>query len=199
MRRSSVPRNTRRKNDGNSGFVGNRSPAHAGRALAAGREPACAVRACRADAEFLSELGEILACADVAAAQAGAECLADGDCCKFDLTGQRLFASTGELAMVTEQAPPHPEACLALRCPYQEGALCTARDRRPLGCRTFFCERAWKGAPGTVGAAAPPREWSGELYERLHAKIRDLHRRRGLPYAYAELTASLAELLGFQR
>lgn len=40
------------------------------------------------------------------------------------------------------------------QCPYQEGDLCGARDARPLGCRTYFCDDEARA----VG-------------ERLHAKV----------------------------
>jgi hypothetical protein len=108
-------------------------------------------------------------------------CRACGKCCKFDLTGDRLYVSTGELALLCKVPPPKPGLVRVLRCPYQVGRRCTARDRRPLGCRTFLCQKS----------SAPPRQ---EIYETHHRAIRRLHRRCNLPYRYVELTAALAEL-----
>ncbi len=53
-------------------------------------------------------------------------------------------------------------------CPYQEGNLCTAREARPLGCRTHFCD------PGT-----------GALGRRLHVGALDEIRRIAHEYGYA--------------
>ena len=63
------------------------------------------------------------------------------------------------------------------------GEPCTARSRRPLGCRTFFCDAG-------VG------ECCSALYEPAHRGIGRLHERHGVPYQYRELTEALAELLG---
>jgi hypothetical protein len=53
-----------------------------------------------------------------------------------------LFATALEMAyLVGEaglQAPSEGDA--AWTCPYQDGTLCAARQRRVLGCRTYFCD-----------------------------------------------------------
>jgi Fe-S-cluster containining protein len=189
------------------------------------------------------------------------QCLAGGNCCRFDLVGHRLYVSAGELALLTLELPPagchvgdvypakplakqdadmqtndrtsgssslqttqqngaQPGAAVplettptgyhvgdvypakplakqdadmqqsaasptwpALRCPYQQGALCMARANRPLGCRAFFCRMPAEIEPGG-------------LYERYHQKVKELHDRYGLEYFYVEMTAAAAEYFG---
>jgi len=66
-----------------------------------------------------------------------------------------------------------------LRCPYQARGKCTAYDRRPLGCRVYFCQ------PGAAG-------WYANLYEEYHQRVGALHGVFEAPYRYVELTAGLA-------
>ena len=142
-----------------------------------------AVRRCAADEQFLSELGDLLrraaGAADELAAGNAEPCRACGHCCRFDESGHWLYVSTGELALLGGVEPPQPPR--RGRCPYQVDARCTARDRRALGCRVFFCDER-------------VREGSHELYERFHRQVRRLHERRGVAYLYVELTTALAEL-----
>jgi len=108
------------------------------------------------------------------------QCMGGGCCCRFDLAGHRLYVSTGELAMLALAAPPYPQRSAKMRCPYQQGPRCLARERRPLGCRLFFC----RSEPGQ----------SQQQYERYHRLIRRLHDRAGLEYRYLELTSALLRL-----
>ena len=142
-----------------------------------------AVAACARDGAFLAALREVHGRADAAVDEAAATCLGGGACCRFDLAGHRLYASAGELALLVAERPPQPQRVRRGRCPYQVGPMCTARRNRPLGCRLHFCR-----GPAVEGLKA--------TYEHLHGLIRRLHERRGLAYAYAELTAALAEVLG---
>ncbi|HXX93165.1 MAG TPA: hypothetical protein VEN81_05995, partial [Planctomycetota bacterium] len=65
-------------------------------------------------------------------------------------------------------------------CPYLREGLCGVRDHRMLGCRIYFCDPNYA-------------DQMGPLYERFHRKIKDLHRKHGLPYEYSEfLKASRA-------
>ena len=138
--------------------------------------PSEAVRRCRQDAEFLAALEDIYRRLDAAVAARGVVCRADGACCKFDAFDHKLYLSTGELALPPPSPPPAPPA--AGRCPYQVGPRCTARRRRPLGCRVFFCD------PGAA-------EWGRAACETFHGEIRALHERHALPYAYVELSAGI--------
>jgi hypothetical protein len=142
-----------------------------------------AVAQCARNADLLRELRRIYAAADARVAQRGAVCLGGGACCRFDLCSHRLYVSTAELALLATQAPLRPERSAMKRCAYQLGPRCTARDRRPLGCRTFFCR-------------PPAAEDAGEEYERDHREIRLLHERFNVRYVYVELTTALGELFG---
>ncbi|MFP4054078.1 MAG: hypothetical protein ACLFV7_09465 [Phycisphaerae bacterium] len=128
----------------------------------------------------LRALMDVYAAVDAEVASRGAACEGDGRCCRFDLVGHRLYVSPVELALLTLEEPPAPQQATRLRCPYQVGAACTARRRRPLGCRTYFC--------------CEDSTWSNELYEGYHARIRQIHDRAELDYWYSELTASVAGL-----
>lgn len=78
--------------------------------------------------------------------------------------------------MLCEQPPPN--APQPLQCPYQVGRSCSARDRRPLGCRVYFCD-----------ALDPDGQQA--VYERFHRAVVELHRRFSLEYRYVELTTAL--------
>ena len=134
-----------------------------------------AVALARANESFLAQLNEMLRRAEANVLAADPTCRACGRCCHFDEREHRLYVSTGELALLAADPPP---ACPPGRCPYQQGALCTARPRRALGCRTFYCDRS-------------VQDHSNAIYESAHQAIRRLHDQHGIPYHYVELTAAL--------
>jgi len=138
-----------------------------------------ALQAASRNQAALDELQALLRRADDRIARRRPVCLGGGACCKFDLTGNRLYVSTLELALLLRQAPPHPDRAGRNRCPYQAGPKCLARSRRPLGCRTFFCRA--------------PADWMNELYEAAHQEIRRLHERHGVEYFYVEMTTALGD------
>lgn len=145
-----------------------------------------AVRRCRCDEQFLTALGEIYARADAEIGALGAECLGGGSCCRFDLTDHRLYLSCGELGYLMGEPPPSGQRIRTRRCPYQVGPRCSARSRRPLGCRAYFCDEK-------------SRNRRSEIYERYHGEIRALHRAGGLDYLYVELTGAVQQLFGGSR
>ena len=146
-----------------------------------GLSPAAMLASCRGDAAFLGDLRQLLDQAELAVVEHQPSCRACGRCCRFDFMEHRLYLSTGELALLTEQPPPAP--LQALRCPYQVDHQCAARRVRPLGCRTFFCDVSL-------------RESCRNLHERFHARIVRLHEQHNVPYLYMELTAGLAQAAG---
>ncbi|MFW6133483.1 MAG: YkgJ family cysteine cluster protein [Planctomycetota bacterium] len=139
-----------------------------------------AVAAAWRAAGLQASLRALYAEADAGLAGLDATCTACGACCDFARVPYRLYVSTAELALLTRVAPSAPAA--PRRCPYQREALCTARDRRPLGCRAHFCEASARSA-GQAG------------YERFHGAIRRLHERYRVAYHYVELTDGLADVL----
>lgn len=130
------------------------------------------------DRPLLEALADLLARAERALAAHAPDCSACGACCDFRQAGHRLYVTPAEVSLLRLQPPPQPPR--ELHCPYQVGLACTARDRRPLGCRVYFCR------------SLPP-ETQQDLYERFHHEIADLHRKHGRQYDYRELSAALGE------
>lgn len=143
-----------------------------------------AVRSAARDTEMAASLREILRQAEEAVLRVAPSCRACGACCDFALREHQLFLTTGELALLAEQPPPQPPA--KGRCPYQVQGRCTARDRRPLGCRIYFCRTDGRDA----------RE---DLYRNFHARLAALHEERGIPYCYAEMTSWLEAYHGARK
>ncbi len=137
-----------------------------------------AVDRCRRCPDLLAELTELCRQVDACVAETGVACLGGGACCRFDLASHRLYVSTAELAALTQQAPAVSPAEPG-RCAYQLGPRCMARGRRPLGCRTYFCNYVNNQALQAT-------------YERFHRLLRRLHERLAVPYHYFELTAGLS-------
>src|SRR5262245_11116150 len=107
----------------------------------------------------------------------GVGCWIRGDCCDFDRVDHRLFASSLEIAHVRAK---HPQAFPAegRLCPFWKDGKCTERERRPLGCRTYFCDRRYK-------------EQLEALHEVYYRRLRELAASEGLPWAYMPFVAAL--------
>ncbi len=103
---------------------------------------------------FVRELDVIYA--DVEAAYASHRCPGSTECCRFAVTGREPYVTTVEVAAVKRAIAarggalrPNKQALPLLPkreegiCPLldQQG-LCAVYAARPLGCRTFWCDRA---------------------------------------------------------
>ena len=141
-----------------------------------------AVQLARRTPALLAELEGLYRELDERLAGRPGQCRGCGQCCDFAAYGHRLYVSSAELALLTRAELADPRALGEHRCPYRREGLCTARRERALGCRVFFCQGI---ATATVNG----------LYEDFHGRIRQVHRRYCIPYTYAELTASLAQLI----
>jgi hypothetical protein len=107
----------------------------------------------------------------------GVGCWQHGSCCDFERSGLRLFACELEIAYVREKHPtPFPPG--SRLCPFWREGKCTERERRPLGCRTHFCDRRY-------------RESLEGLHERYLARIACLAQREGLPRGYRPFVEAL--------
>ncbi|MBN1554017.1 MAG: hypothetical protein JXA11_04675 [Phycisphaerae bacterium] len=144
-----------------------------------GADLIAAVRTAAQNAPFLTRLGKLLQEAQRDVERLNPSCRACGQCCNFSAKNHRLFVSTGELALLTMTQPTRPAE--RLECPYQQNNLCTARDRRPLGCRIFFCN------PNIQNELH-------DIYEECHHRIVQLHQQADIPYLYGEMTAWLRQL-----
>src|SRR5687767_4148795 len=83
-----------------------------------------------------SDLLNLYAEIDAEIAAESPRCDASGRCCRFSEYGHTLFLSAVEGELLFEREPEIGGG----ECPYQINQLCTARERRPLGCRTYFCD-----------------------------------------------------------
>jgi Fe-S-cluster containining protein len=115
---------------------------------------------------------------DIAAA--GPICDLSGRCCRFKEFGHTLFVSRTEAELLLEDGLPENAVIDESGCPFQIGNLCTARERRPLGCRVFYCDPRYAG--------------QGEaLSERYVARLKRLHDETGSAWEYRPLHHFLRE------
>lgn len=112
-------------------------------------------------------------------AERGPACWASGRCCNFGVAGHRLYVTGLEAAYTVRRLDtPLTRASLDAAferdgCPFQDANLCTVHTIKPLGCRTYFCDRS---------ATA----WQHELTERGVERLRAIHDMHRVPYRYAE-------------
>ncbi len=137
---------------------------------------------CANNAEFVAAVEELFAELDAEIAARNPVCTNRGACCSFGEFGHRLFVTPVELAyfLARVDGPIRPPESRD-HCPYQSGGKCTVRTPRPAGCRIFYCD------PNS-------QSWQGPATEQVLARIKDLHVRFDLPYAYADWTDSLTHL-----
>jgi hypothetical protein len=124
---------------------------------------------------------ELLALYDQVDAEIAVEnprCDVSGRCCRFSEYGHTLFLSAAEAELLFSIAaqPTEPKA----ECPYQIVGRCTARERRPLGCRIYFCDPRY--ADRMI-----------EISEAAIARLKALHDEWGRPWDYRPLGRFLAE------
>jgi hypothetical protein len=142
------------------------------------------MRALAHDPEFQEAMVDLYAGLDSEVSSHRPVCCNRGVCCRFGEFGHRLYVTPAELAYFAGsvgRAPP--VAASPDSCPYQVGGLCEARGPRPMGCRVFFCESAGQG-------------WQEDLTENYLRRLRSLHERFHLPYAYGEWLAGLGQTVG---
>jgi hypothetical protein len=107
-------------------------------------------------------------------------CQRSGRCCRFKEFGHQLWTTAVELDyLVDREGLPAPQSGGGGVCPYLKDGLCGVRDHRMLGCRIYFCDAAYADA-------------MGPLYEKYHARMKELHRRHGVPYEYGEFLSAIA-------
>lgn len=107
-------------------------------------------------------------------------CIARGVCCRFEEADHILYATGLEADYAAHKLPDAPEPEAEGRCPYHVKGRCTAREGRPLGCRTYYCDPQMSDALEAT-------------HERLLGEIRDIERDLGYPASYAPFPAMLAQ------
>jgi Fe-S-cluster containining protein len=149
--------------------------------------PTDEIRRAARDPEFLAAVEVLYADLDARTAARRPVCINRGACCQFEAFGHRLFVTPVELAyFLAKSDSPLRRPISSASCPYQVGGLCTVRAARPTGCRIFFCDVA-------------AQHWQPDETEHTLARIRELHRRFDLPYAYVEWIDALRQLAGPRR
>lgn len=116
--------------------------------------------------------------ADIAAA--APVCQVSGRCCRFKEYGHTLFISRPEAELLLEDGLPEGSVIDESGCPFQINGLCTARERRPLGCRVYFCDPNYAGR-------------GGDLSERHIARLKQLHDATETTWEYRPLHTFLRE------
>lgn len=131
--------------------------------------------------DCFDELAGMYATMDDELSAMGAKCAGCGVCCHFDVAEHVLYASRLERDYLRRTATPpdRPDAgpellARGVRCPFQKGGQCLARQGRPMGCRTHFC--AWTD----IGQAE-------DFSIRWHERLKRLHERLGMAWEYAPL------------
>ncbi len=105
-------------------------------------------------------------------AQQTATCWNKGNCCRFGEFHHRLYVTGLEVCYYLAIGDPPPPVTADV-CPHAYAGQCHARDRRPLGCRVFYCDPL-------------AQAWQGPLTEERLARLRALHDELDVPYVYAD-------------
>ena len=107
-------------------------------------------------------------------AKAAPVCELSGRCCRFKEYGHTLFISRPEADLLLEEGLPENAVVDEASCPFQINGLCTARERRPLGCRVYYCDPKYFG----TGEA---------LSEVFISRLKQLHEQTDTPWEYRPL------------
>ena len=116
---------------------------------------------------------------EVVVRRSAAVCIRRGVCCRFEDAGHELFASALEADYAAARHPDAPPPEAEGRCPYHVEGRCTAREGRPLACRTYFCD-------------ARTQDALERTHEHFLARLRSIVAQTGYPAAYARFPALLA-------
>lgn len=107
-------------------------------------------------------------------------CIARGVCCRFEEADHVLYATGLEADYAASRHPEAPAPEAEGRCPYHVKGRCTAREGRPLGCRTYYCDPSMSDALEAT-------------HERLLGRIREIERDLDYPRTYAPFPALLED------
>lgn len=109
-------------------------------------------------------------------------CDLSGRCCRFKEYGHRLYLTRTEAELLLEEGLPAGATVNEDGCPFQQGLLCTAREKRPFGCRVYYCDPRYAGR-------------AEQLSEKYLAQLRVLHDQTNTPWEYGELFPYLHEFV----
>lgn len=124
--------------------------------------------------ELTTELESLCADIDAEIARHNPVCQISGRCCRFKEYGHTLFLSQVEADRLFQVAFPVGQPISDATCPYQIDGRCTARERRPLACRIYFCDPNFA-------------DKQQEISERALASLKRMHERHAEPWLYQPL------------
>ena len=101
-------------------------------------------------------------------------CTSCGFCCHFDKAQHFLYVSTLEMVYLFDKYEL-PEVKVDGVCPYLRNNMCSVRDRRMIGCRTYF---RLHNKEQTIAAEA--------IYEKYLLEMKELHRKYGIAWNYQD-------------
>ncbi len=117
-------------------------------------------------------------------ARLGPECWSSGNCCRFEKAGHRLYTTPLELEYLRAKTGFRGADRGKLAegsCPFLREGRCGVRDHRMLGCRIYYCDPRY--APHMAG-----------VYERFHARVKEVMREHGVPYEYFDYLGRMREM-----
>ena len=116
---------------------------------------------------------------DAFVAEARPVCIRRGVCCRFEQAGHELFATGLEADYAAARHPTAAAPEAPGRCPHHVAGRCMAREGRPLGCRTYFCDRRTESV-------------LAEAHEHFLRALRRIEADLGYPTSYGRFPALLA-------
>ena len=129
--------------------------------------------------ELQAELEALYAQVTLEIRSLGVACWNHSVCCDFERCDHKLFASSVEIAHVLA-AHPEPMPDRGALCPFWQDGRCLERERRPLGCRTYFCD----------GRYRLPLE---DIHGKYHHRLRILAEKHSFPWYYGLFVPALVE------
>ncbi len=138
--------------------------------------------------QFEQDVQSVYDWVDAEVAAAEPRCEISGRCCRFRDYGHRLYLTRIEADILFRQplpdehdTPAHTEAAAVDQvCPYQKNGLCTGREKRPLGCRIYFCDPSFD-------------ERCCEITEEAISRLKQIHERHNRPWEYNQLSWFFAQ------
>ncbi|WP_372365685.1 YkgJ family cysteine cluster protein [Candidatus Uabimicrobium sp. HlEnr_7] len=104
-----------------------------------------------------------------------APCTSCGFCCHFDAAKHFLYVSTLEMVYLFDKYELNLHVKNREVCPFLSKNMCSVRDRRMLGCRTYF---RLHNKQQTIA--------SEEIYEQYLTKIKELHKKYSVQWEYQD-------------
>jgi Fe-S-cluster containining protein len=133
--------------------------------------------------DALADLDLLLEELDLEVADMGARCWLSGDCCDFGAAGHRLYTSDIEARRFVRGVDVSDWDPNSGACPAWKDRRCTAREHRPLACRTYFCDPRF-------------RDRVQELTERYVTRLKWLHEKHRMAWDYRDFLDHLARIRG---